>query len=207
LLREPGVAPAVLSFVLMYASLSLLVTYLPQWLTDQFAMDVEVFGHPLAIGTLRLDFIASLFLVGGVVSVVTGPKAGALSDTIGRKPLILASCLGLSVVLVLLVPVLTQRWIAYPFYCAIMGLFSLRMSPFQALMTELVSARQRGSLLALSISSGQIAFGAGAVLAGTLYTRFGFVSNTMVSAASVLAMAAVVKWKLPETSGRNSGRS
>ena len=201
LLREPGVGAAVVSFVLMYASLSLLITYLPQWLTDQFPMEVEVFGHPLALGTLRLDFIATLFLVGGVVSVITGPKAGALSDTIGRKPLILTSCLGLGVVMVLLVPMLTERWIAYPFYCAIMGLFSLRMSPFQALMTELVSARQRGSLLALSISSGQLAFGAGAVLAGTLYTEFGFVSNTTAAAVSVLAMAAVVKWKLPETSG------
>ena len=206
LLREPGVAAAVWSFVLMYASLSLLITYLPQWLTDRFPMEVDVLGHPLAIGSFRLDFIASLFLVGGVVSVITGPKAGALSDRIGRKPLILASCLGLSVVMVVLVPLLRERWMAYPFYCAIMGLFSLRMSPFQALMTELVSAKQRGSLLALSISAGQVAFGAGSIAAGTLYTRFGFISNTTAAAVSVLAMAAVVRWKLPETGKISTGK-
>ena len=163
LIAEPGVSAAVWSFVLMYGSLSLLITYLPQWLTDRFPLEVQLFGHPLAFGSLRLDFIATLFLVGGVVSVIAGPKAGSLSDRIGRKPLILASCLGLSVTMLLLVPLLRERWMAYVFYCAIMGLFSLRMSPFQALMTELVSGRLRGSLLALSISAGQIAFGVGSV--------------------------------------------
>ena len=206
LIGEPGVPAAIWSFVLMYASLSLLITYLPQWLSDRFPLDVAVFGRPLAFGSLRLDFIATLFLVGGVVSVITGPKAGALSDRIGRKPLILASCLGLSVTMLLLVPLLQERWMAYVFYCAIMGLFSLRMSPFQTLMTELVPAQQRGSLLALSISAGQIAFGMGSVLAGALYTRFGFASNAIASTVAVLLMAAVVRWKLPETGGTKSHR-
>ena len=199
LVGKPGVQPAIWSFVLMYGSLSLLITYLPQWLTDRFPLGIELFGHPLRLGSFELDFIASLFLVGGVVSVVMSPKAGALSDRIGRKPLILASCAGLSVTMLLLVPLLQERWMAYPFYCAIMGFFALRMSPFQALMTELVSGRLRGTLLALSISAGQVAFGAGSILAGTLYTRFGFLSNTIASVLSVLAMAAVVYWKLPET--------
>ena len=199
LMREPGVVPAIWSFVLMYGSLSLLITYLPQWLTDRFSLDIQVFGHPLAIGVFRLDFIASLFLVGGIVSVIASPKAGSLSDRIGRKPLILVSCVGLSITMLLLVVALRERWMAYPFYCAIMGFFALRMSPFQALMTELVSGRLRGTLLALSISAGQIAFGAGSFLAGALYTRYGFASNALAATVSVVAMAAVVHWKLPET--------
>ncbi len=193
-----GTAAAAATYFLMYLGLGLLIVYLPQWLTNRFSLDVTVFGRPLAVFGLPLDLIATLFLAGGLVSVVVAPGAGALSDVLGRKPLILASCLGLAVVTAALTFVVTARWVAYPLYIAIMGLFGLRMAPLQALLTALVPDRQRGSFLSLTIAVGQIGTGVGAALGGVLYARVGYVSNTLVSAAVILAMAALVWRWLPE---------
>ncbi len=193
-----GTAAAAATYFLMYLGLGLLIVYLPQWLTNQFSLEVLVGGKPLAVFGLPLDLIATLFLVGGVVSVIVGPQAGTLSDSVGRKPLILASCLGLAVVTAALTFVVTERWVAYPLYVAIMGLFGLRMAPLQALLTALVPDRQRGAFLSLTIAVGQIGTGVGAALGGVLYADLGYTANTLASAAAILAMAALVwKW-LPE---------
>ena len=197
-----GTAAAVATYFLMYLGLGLLVVYLPQWLTTRFPLDVALFGRPLAVFGLPLDFIATLFLVGGLVSVVVGPRAGTFSDAVGRKPLILTSCLGLAVVTAALPFVVVERWAAYPVYVAIMGLFSLRMAPLQALLTALVPGRQRGAFLSLTIAVGQIGTGAGAALGGALYARVGYVANTSVSAAVILLMAALVWAWLPEPTGQ-----
>ena len=193
-----GTAAAAATYFLMYLGLGLLIVYLPQWLTNRFSLDVTVFGRPLAVFGLPLDLIATLFLVGGLVSVVVGPQAGTLSDAVGRKPLILASCLGLAVVTAALTFVVTERWVAYPLYVAIMGLFGLRAAPLQALLTALVPDRQRGAFLSLTIAVGQIGTGAGAALGGVLYADLGYTSNTVASAAVMLAMAGLVWRWLPE---------
>ncbi len=193
-----GTGAAAATYFLMYFGLGLLIVYLPQWLTNQFPLDVTVFGRPLAVFGLPLDLIATLFLVGGVVSVIVSPRAGTLSDAVGRKPLILASCLGLAVVTAALPYVVTERWVAYPLYVAIMGLFSLRAAPLQALLTALVPGRQRGAFLSLTIAVGQIGTGAGAALGGVLYARIGYQANTAASAVVILLMAAFVWIWLPE---------
>ncbi len=198
LLGVSSVRVASLAYFLMYLSLGLLVVYLPQWLTANFSLDVALFGRPLRFGGVNVDFIATLFLVGGTVSVLAGPWAGTLSDRIGRKPLILTSCLGLSVVTALLTYVVVERWVAYPLYIAIMGLFSMRMSPLQALLTALVPDRLRGTLLSLTIAAGQIGTGLGASVAGVTYAGWGYRATTWLSAISILLMAALVWGYLPE---------
>ena len=193
---ETAVAAA--TYFLMYLGLGLLIVYLPQWLTARFPLDVTLFGEPLTVFGLPLDLIATLFFVGGAVSVVVGPRAGTLSDTVGRKPLILASCLGLAAVTTALTFVVVERWAAYPVYAAIMALFAMRMAPLQALLTALVPSRQRGAFLSLTIAVGQIGTGLGATLAGVLYAGLGYRATTLVSAAVVLAMAVLVWRALPE---------
>ena len=195
---DGGTAAAAATYFLMYLGLGLLIVYLPQWLTNQFSLEVTVGGQPLTVFGLPLDLIATLFLVGGVVSVIVGPQAGTLSDSLGRKPLILASCLGLAVVTAALTFVVTERWVAYPLYIAIMGLFGLRMAPLQALLTALVPDRQRGAFLSLTIAVGQIGTGVGAALGGVLYADWGYTANTLASAAAIVAMAALVWRWLPE---------
>ena len=198
LLKVSSVRVASLTYFLMYLSLSLLIVYLPQWLTARFPLGIELFGRPLQIAGADIDFIATLFLAGGAASVVTGPAAGSLSDRIGRKPLILASCFGLAVVTSAVTFAVTERWVAYPLYIAIMGLFAMRMSPLQALLTGLVPARLRGTLMSLAIAVGQVGTGIGASLAGVTYAGWGYRVTTLLSAVIILAMAVLVWRFLPE---------
>src|SRR5690606_5274822 len=205
LLGERDVRVAATTYFLMYFGLGLLIVYLPQWLTAQFPLEVTLFGRPLTLFGLPVAFIALRFFVGGAVSVLAGPKAGALSDTLGRKPLIRAACIGLAVVTAVLTYVVTVRWAAYPLYVAIMLLCAMRMAPLQALLTALVPARQRGTFLSLTIAVGQIGTGLGASLGGLLYADFGCRVNTFASAATVVLLALFV-WKLlPEPAGEAHG--
>ena len=189
---------AALVYFLMYLGLGLLIAYLPIWISQTYSLDVSLFGAPLTLFGLPIDFIATLFSVGGLASVFVGPWAGSLSDRTGRKPMILASCIGLGVVTLLLTYVVQERWVLYAIYVAIMGLFALRASPLQALLTALVPGRQRGTLMSLVIAVGQIGTGAGALAAGFLYEAWGYRAVTFVSAATVVALAVVVWLYLPE---------
>ncbi|NNF58520.1 MAG: MFS transporter [Rhodothermaceae bacterium] len=198
LLGQRDALTAAATYFLMYFGLGLLVVYLPQWLTEQFPLEIALFGKPLTLFGLPVDFIATLFGVGGLISVIASPMAGTLSDRIGRKPLILASCIGLALVTVLVTYLVTVRWRAYPLYMAIMLLFAMRMTPLQALLTALVPARQRGTLLSLTIAVGQIGTGLGASLGGILYASSGYRMTTMASAASIVLMALLVWRFLPE---------
>ena len=199
LLAKPEVLAAALTYFLMYLGLSLLVVYLPEWLTAHFSpLDVTLFGKPLTLAGLDVDFIATLFLVGGLAGVVAGPMAGSFSDRVGRKPLIIVACIGLIIVTLALTYVVTDRWVAYPVYIAIMIFFSMRMAPLQALLTALVPAKQRGSFLSLTIAIGQMGTALGAFVAGVLYAGGGYRITTYASAATVLLLVLLV-WKfLPE---------
>ena len=79
-----------------------------------------------------------------------------------------------------------------------MVLVAARISTFSALLTALVSDERRGSLMAMTIALGQIGFAVGAAAAGPLYSAFGYGSNTVLGAAAVLIMAAIVAYGVPE---------
>ena len=198
LLREPDNVAAALTYFLMYLGLGLLIAYLPIWISQSYPLEVSLFGEPLTFFGLPIDFIATLFSVGGLASVFIGPWAGSLSDRAGRKPMILVSCIGLGVVTLALTYVVQERWVLYLVYIAIMGFFALRASPLQALLTALVPGRQRGTLMSLVIAVGQIGTGAGAFAAGFLYEIWGYRSLTFASASTVLLLAYVVWRYLPE---------
>ena len=97
----------------------------------------QFFHHVTELETFCQSLRRSLATHGALLS----------SDIVGRKPMILVSCLGLAVVTAALPYVVVERWTAYPLYIAIMGMFSLRMAPLQSLLTALVPGRQRGALL------------------------------------------------------------
>ncbi len=198
LLRRPGPAIAALLYLVMYGGLGLLIVYLPAWLSDRFALGVSLFGRPLTLGGLPVDFIALLFFAGGIASVVVGPRAGALSDRVGRKPLVLASSVGLTLIVALIPFVLAERWMAVVLYVLLMSLFAMRMAPFQALLTALVPATERGAFLSLTIAVGQTGTALGATLGGVLYGRWGFTANALASAATMALMAALVWARFPE---------
>ncbi len=187
MLQDPAIRSAAAAYFTMFLSLSLFIVFLPTWLTETF----HVSGGR----------IATLFLVGGIANVLTGPQAGRLSDRVGRKSLILIACLALAALMAGSTYVLTDFWVAYPLFFLVSVFVSMRLSPFQALLTALVPGERRGALMSLTVALGQVGLGLGGALAGPIYEHVGFRSNTIIAALSVLAMAWIVWQRLPEPKG------
>ena len=184
MLAKSEIAAATAAYFTMFVGVSLFVVYLFYWLEQSLGMSSNA--------------IAGLFVVGGIANVLTGPQAGKLSDRIGRKRIIIASSVGLSLVMLLTTVLVREVWAAYILYFVLMALVAARISPFSALLTALVSDERRGSLMAMAIALGQIGFAVGAAAAGPMYSRFGFGSNTVLGAAAVLTMAVIVAYLVPE---------
>ena len=184
MLARSDIAAAAVAYFTMFLGVSFFVVYLPYWLEQSLG------ATPNAIATL--------FVVGGIANVLTGPQAGKLSDRIGRKHIIILSSIGLSLVMLLTTVLVREFWAAYFLYFTIMVLVAMRLSPFSALLTALVSDERRGSLMSMTIALGQIGFAVGAAAAGPLYSRFGYGSNTVLGAAAVLIMAGIVAYLVPE---------
>lgn len=193
MLRRPEVRWASAAFFLMFLGVSVFVVYLPTWLER----DLGATG----------DQIALMFLVGGIANVVTGPQVGKLSDRIGRKGIILLACVGLSVVMLLTVPLVTDIYVAYAFFFVTMILIAMRVSPFSALLTALVQDDRRGSLMSLTVALGQVGFALGGAVAGPLFAGVGYFSNTVLGAAFVLGMGLIVWFRVPEPPRRTAGKA
>jgi predicted MFS family arabinose efflux permease len=184
MLRQREIAAAAAAFFLMFLGVSFYVVYLPTWLER----DVGATANQIAL----------LFLVGGVANVLVGPQAGRISDRVGRKGIILLSCVGLSILMVLTTPVVGSVSVAYPYFFFIMALVAMRIGPFSALLTALVPDGRRGSLMSLTVALGQVGFALGGTLAGLLYASAGYGSTTILGAVSVLGMGLMVWFLVPE---------
>ena len=184
LLTRREIASATVAYFLMFMGVSLFVVYLPYWLEQ------DIGATPSAIATM--------FVVGGIANVITGPQAGKLSDRIGRKRIVILSSLGLAVMMTLTTFIIRSVWVAYAVFFVTMVLVAMRMSPISALLTELVSDDRRGSLMSLAVATGQVGFAVGSAIAGPLYSALGFVTDTLLGAVAVVAMATVVGYLVPE---------
>jgi predicted MFS family arabinose efflux permease len=71
----------------------------------------------------------------------------------------------------------------------------------QALLTALVPARRRGTLLSLTVAIGQIGISIGGAIAGPVYGYSGFLLSTVIAAVAMLGGALVVSARLPEPRG------
>lgn len=190
MLRRPEVAWASCAYFVMFLGVSVFTVYLPTWLERQHGISG--------------DQIALMFLIGGVANVLTGPQVGKLSDRIGRKKIILLASVGLSVLMFTTVHVVTGPRSAYLFFFLTMILIAMRISPFSALLTALVSDERRGSLMSLTVALGQVGFALGGALAGPLFADIGYSSNTALGAVSVLAMGVIVWFFVPEPRSAHS---
>lgn len=184
MLARPEVAAASGAFFLMFLGVSLYIVYLPTWLEREIGVTANQ--------------IALLFLVGGVAHVLVGPQAGRLSDRIGRRGIILLSCIGLSIVMSLTTLVIDGAAAAFPYFFLTMALVAMRIGPFSALLTALVSDNRRGSLLSLTVALGQVGFAVGASLSGWVYAGWGYGPTSVMAGASVLGMGLVVWLLVPE---------
>lgn len=184
MLRQRAILAAVAVFAMTFLGNSLFVIYMPTWL------ETDIGANP--------SQVASLFLAGGIANVLIGPRAGRLSDRIGRKVVIIWASAGL-VLTVFSVPYLVRSYIAsLVFFVLVMALFAARVGPFQALLTQLVPGERRGALMSLTVGVGQLGFAFGGMLAALTYERWGYNASTLASAAFV-ALSTVIVWKgLPE---------
>lgn len=186
LLREPTIFNAALAYATMLFAVSTFVVFFPTWLEQELGMSASA--------------TATLFMVGGLANILIGPQAGRWSDRLGRKPMIIGSCL-MSAALFTATPFIVSGTLsAYGVFFLIMMLLALRLSPLQALLTTLVPDSQRGSLMSLVVAVGQIGGGLGGVIAGIAYAEFGYLGNALISALSITATGLVVWRGLSEPS-------
>jgi predicted MFS family arabinose efflux permease len=190
MLRRPEIAWAAAAYFMMFLGVSIFVIYLPTWLER----DLGFTGNQIAL----------MFLIGGIANVLTGPQIGKLSDRIGRKRIILFACVGLSVLQLATVHVVAGPRSAYVFFFLTMVLVAMRISPFSALLTALVSDERRGSLMSLTVALGQLGFALGGAVAGPLFANVGYQSNTVLAAIFVLAMGMIVWFFVPEPTARTA---
>tara|TARA_R110000868_G_scaffold304437_29_gene565533 strand:+ start:7938 stop:9164 length:1227 start_codon:yes stop_codon:yes gene_type:complete len=184
LLKQNDIKAVAFSYLLMFLSLSIFLIYLPAWLTKEFDVSLSEIGW--------------LFFAGGIVNAITGPNAGKLSDRLGRKNMIIFSCLGLASLMALTTFLITSFWVAFIIFPIIMLLIAMRISPFQALSSELVKSNNRGSLMSLLVAIGNIGAGIAGSIAGPLFDKLGYLSNTIFGAFTIILTAYIV-WKfVPE---------
>jgi predicted MFS family arabinose efflux permease len=184
LLRTPAILAAVVTFAVTFLGNSLFVIYLPTWLED-------------SVGATPTQ-VAVLFLVGGIANVLTGPRAGRFSDRVGRRRVIIGATIGMALLILVLTWVVRSVAAAVVMFAMIMMLMAMRIGPFQALLTQMVPAERRGSLMSLTVGTGQLGFALGGVLAAVTYSRAGFGGSTALAAVFLLATGWIVWRHLPE---------
>lgn len=184
LLSQPDIFAVAVSYLLMFLSLMVFIIYLPSWLVKEFDVSVNDIGW--------------VFFAGGIMNAIAGPKAGKLSDQIGRKQMIIYSCLGLAALMLATTFVVREFWVAFVLFPLAMLLIAMRISPFQALSSELVRSNNRGSLMSLLVAIGNIGSGFAGSIAGPLFEYYGYLSNTILGAVTIIITAFIV-WKfVPE---------
>lgn len=201
LLRNPAIVAAVATFAITFLGNSLFVVYLPTWLED-------------TVGATPGQ-VAALFFTGGIANVLAGPRAGRFSDRVGRKRVIIWASIGFSLLLFVLTWVVRNVTTAFILFAAIMALMAVRIGPFQALLTQLVPAQRRGSLMSLTVGTGQLGFALGGALAGITYARAGFGTSTVLAGLFMLSTVWII-WRFlpepeahgpPQPAGRDTARA
>jgi predicted MFS family arabinose efflux permease len=190
-LAQRDTAAALVIAFLVSGGLVGFLTYIGEWLSNSFGLPTRTIGW--------------VFMLGGIVAVGSAPLGGILSDRWGKRAISIASNVLLAAALVF-VPFL-------PWGLGLLGVFSLaslgaafRQGPLTALMTEMVSATQRGSFIALRNISSQLGIGATAYLGGVLFQRFGYAAVTSLCALMTATVAILLVTHIVEPEG-SGGRA
>lgn len=175
---------AALVYLVMFLGVGLFVVFLPTWLerTRGFTS-----GQ-----------ISWMYALGGAANVAAGPQAGKLSDRVGRKGVVVVGSIGVGLLMAMTTVVGTTAWAIYALFIGFMTMGAARMSPLQALLTEMVEGPQRGAFMSLTTATGQVGFAVGSALAGPVFAGLGFLTNALLGGATAVAAAAVVWYLLPE---------
>lgn len=156
-----------------------LITYLGAWLSSAFGMSINMIG--------------AVFMATGAASVLGALAGGWLADYLGKRRMI---ALGSFLLTFILVSVeLVQSTAGIYLFCAAGGLaMALREGPFQALISQLAPASERGAYIALRNAMSQLAIAGTAIICGMLFTRLGFHGVAYFAAACSLVAGTLALW-------------
>lgn len=170
--------------VMVSATVAGMVTYLGAWLASVFDMSVATIGL--------------VFMVTGGASVVGAFGGGWFADQLGKRRMIALSSIILAAILFFVSAV--QNHTGVFLFCAAGGLaMALREGPFQALISELPPANERGAYIALRNAISQLAIATAVAICGFLFERFGF-HAVAYFAAICSVVASGLAWWIPEPS-------
>ena len=157
--------------------------YIGQWLNSSFGVPTRTIGW--------------VFMLGGLVALVSAPLAGNLSDRWGKRPMSIAGnlLLALSIALVPFFP-----WgvgLLIVFAMTSLGAAS-RQGPLAALMTGLVPTAERGSFIALRNVFSQMGIGLVVLAGGAIYERHGYFVVTTLCAVMTGVVALLLATHIVE---------
>lgn len=156
-----------------------LITYLGAWLHSAFGMSINMIG--------------AVFMVTGAASVLGALAGGWLADRLGKRRMIALGSFLLALILASVEFVQTTAGVYL--FCAAGGLaMALREGPFQALISQLAPASERGAYIALRNAMSQLAIAGTVVTCGKLFTRLGFHSVAYFAAGCSLIAGALALW-------------
>jgi predicted MFS family arabinose efflux permease len=151
--------------------------YLGSWLKQTLSFTTREFDIVFAI-------IGLMLLIGVVV-------AGPVSDKLGKRGVSILSTIVLSAML-LLIPTLNRGVLLYAGLMAAALSFAFRQGPLQALATELVPRRSRGTLVAARNTASQIGIAIATLSCGQLYDHLGYRAVGIFSGVVSLAAAVCI---------------
>jgi MFS family permease len=179
LMRTPGLFMLTLSSSFRSMTQGTLLTFLPLYLAKEMKYDIFWVGVILAMLQLA-GFIAA-------------PIAGHLSDTMGRKT-ILVSCFGVSGV-VLLLMTFAGGTPLFVFLIAVLGFFLYAARPImQAWMLEATPKNMGGTAIGLMFGMQSGAQAIAPVLGGIVADQYGLLSAFYLLAATIILANIMVIW-------------
>ncbi|HEV2176133.1 MAG TPA: MFS transporter [Terriglobia bacterium] len=159
------------------------ITYIGVWLHNRFRLTSTTIGL--------------VFMLGGLVAVVSAPVGGWAADRWGKRNISIASNLLLAMSVVFM-PFLPWGAGLLVVFAAVSLGAAFRQGPLTALMTEMVPQAQRGSFVALRNICSQLGIGAAVFAGGALFERYGYVAVTSLSAVMTALVAILLSTHITE---------
>ena len=128
------------------------------------------------------------FLAIGIALLIGVVVAGPVSDRIGKRSVSIISTVVLAGML-LLIPTLGRGVLLFACLMAAALAFAFRQGPLQALATELVPRRSRGTLVAARNTASQIGIAIATIACGQLYDHVGYQAVGLFSGIVTLGAA------------------
>jgi predicted MFS family arabinose efflux permease len=148
-------------------------------------------SHLVADRHLSVKQVGLVYLFCGVASVLGAPLSGVLSDKWAKRPILILSGVVLAFCF-LLIPTLPLNFWLFGFL-GLAGLaIAFRIAPFLAILTELVPADERGTVLAIRVALSQLGIALTTYLASYAFLYKGFSLVGFLVAIELLLSSAFV---------------